>query len=356
MSLTLSIEDLARFELLVGLSQDGTCTFNMKSHSDQQVSLPPPLEGSGISINFHTVRSDKGTLLSVSTAFSKPMQNGPSDRSIAESGQSEVSAHLGSYASLAHPCEVNGVSNVMSAEHWAGWPKVAAVNDFAAACVATATNSPSFDDSYFDIGTLGDVPFAPDFTGFPAKMPDNEAMNSVLASPISCLSSSSSYASSLADISDQVLSPASTVSSRFSPPRADDIASFNCPPPSPEGPSGETTQMGKTQRIRRHPCLHPGCTRKFTSEYTRRVHMEAHKPKVRKCVPCTIDGCKEVFSRRHDRLRHEVSQHGKVCEWLCKECSRFFSSQRRLENHKCRGSIHAVSRWPIMPPTQVQGG
>jgi 5-methylcytosine-specific restriction endonuclease McrA len=34
-------------------------------------------------------------------------------------------------------------------------------------------------------------------------------------------------------------------------------------------------------------------------------------------------------------LRHEVTQHGKVCEFICTDCGRFFSSQKTLDNHKC---------------------
>ena len=85
---------------------------------------------------------------------------------------------------------------------------------------------------------------------------------------------------------------------------------------------------------RRFPCQVPGCSRRFTSQYTLKVHTEAHKPKPRASFPCTL-GCPESFSRQHDRLRHEVAKHGKVCEFLCAECGRFFSSSKTLGNHKC---------------------
>jgi len=85
---------------------------------------------------------------------------------------------------------------------------------------------------------------------------------------------------------------------------------------------------------RRFPCHIIGCERKFTSQYTLKVHMEAHKPKPRVSYPCT-EGCSERFSRQHDRLRHEVAKHGKVCEFLCDDCGRFFSTKKTLGNHKC---------------------
>ncbi|KAF8882256.1 hypothetical protein BD779DRAFT_936891 [Infundibulicybe gibba] len=85
---------------------------------------------------------------------------------------------------------------------------------------------------------------------------------------------------------------------------------------------------------RRFPCLILGCSRRFTSQYTLKVHMEAHKPKPRTSFPCTL-GCSERFSRQHDRLRHEVAKHGKVCEFLCDDCGRFFSTKKTLGNHKC---------------------
>jgi len=85
---------------------------------------------------------------------------------------------------------------------------------------------------------------------------------------------------------------------------------------------------------RRFPCLIIGCERRFTSQYTLKVHMEAHKPKARVSFPCTL-GCNERFSRQHDRLRHEVAKHGKVCEFSCDECGRFFSTRKTLGNHKC---------------------
>lgn len=94
---------------------------------------------------------------------------------------------------------------------------------------------------------------------------------------------------------------------------------------------------------RRYPCQISGCARRFTSQYTLKVHMEAHRPKPRVSFPCTL-GCSEDFSRQHDRLRHEVAKHGKVCEFSCSACGRFFSSNKTLGNHKCPVS-HGQTRW-----------
>lgn len=82
-------------------------------------------------------------------------------------------------------------------------------------------------------------------------------------------------------------------------------------------------------------CPHPTCTRVFRSEYTCRVHSGVHIPKPRKIIPCTQPGCRETFTRQHDRLRHEVTQHDKICEFSCTICHRFFSSAPMLEKHKC---------------------
>ena len=97
-----------------------------------------------------------------------------------------------------------------------------------------------------------------------------------------------------------------------------------------------------TQRPRPFPCKHPNCKREFTSAYTREIHMSTHNPKNKKSYLCTM-GCGMTFSRKHDRWRHEVSQHGKDCEWTCEKCSHFFSSKKMLLLHRCCGPIQ--SRW-----------
>ena len=76
------------------------------------------------------------------------------------------------------------------------------------------------------------------------------------------------------------------------------------PTPRSDGPA--------KRRNRRYRCLNANCDRRFISEYTRKVHMDGvHNPKPRKMLACSM-GCGELFGRRHDRLRHEVAQHGKV--------------------------------------------
>ena len=57
-------------------------------------------------------------------------------------------------------------------------------------------------------------------------------------------------------------------------------------------------------------CSDSGCDRKFTSLYALRLHVESHKSEKRAPFQCTM-GCSRMFSQRHDRLRHEVTWHGK---------------------------------------------
>ncbi|KAJ7689997.1 hypothetical protein B0H17DRAFT_1134703 [Mycena rosella] len=83
------------------------------------------------------------------------------------------------------------------------------------------------------------------------------------------------------------------------------------------------------------PCPNASCGRYFANTYTLSKHIKAHEPKAREYFQCTM-GCPMGFSRRHDRLRHEVTQHGRVCEWGCNACSVFFSSEFSLKKHKCK--------------------
>ncbi|KAJ7187250.1 hypothetical protein C8R46DRAFT_1274579 [Mycena filopes] len=89
-------------------------------------------------------------------------------------------------------------------------------------------------------------------------------------------------------------------------------------------------------------CPDPSCTRSFKSKYTLSKHTKAHEPKSSSLFRCTM-GCVMQFSRKHDRLRHEVNRHGRVCDWECKLCLGFFSSETSLKKHRCKKS--GVARW-----------
>ncbi|KAJ7163867.1 hypothetical protein C8R43DRAFT_1122831 [Mycena crocata] len=82
-------------------------------------------------------------------------------------------------------------------------------------------------------------------------------------------------------------------------------------------------------------CLHADFPLWFKRVYTRWVHMNTHLPgseKDRK-FSCTFDGCSMQFSRKHDRLRHKVGNHGMGTQWNCGPCNKYFSSQSTLEWH-----------------------
>ncbi|KAJ7111237.1 hypothetical protein C8R44DRAFT_597372, partial [Mycena epipterygia] len=81
-------------------------------------------------------------------------------------------------------------------------------------------------------------------------------------------------------------------------------------------------------------CLQPDCPLWFTREYTRRVHMNIHLSNAQtRRFPCTFDGCAMLFSRKHDRLRHEVGSHGISTQWNCTACNKYFSTHITLQRH-----------------------
>ncbi|TFK96387.1 hypothetical protein BDV98DRAFT_309980 [Pterulicium gracile] len=146
-------------------------------------------------------------------------------------------------------------------------------------------------------------------------------------------------------------SSASTSSSRYSSPASDIVELPASGAASPDGKPASPSKRHDRYDRRRFPCPIPDCNRRFTSQYTLKVHVKAHRPKPRPCFPCTL-GCNEQFSRQHDRLRHEVAKHRKVCEWSCAECGRFFSSSKTLGNHKCKVATGKSSmRWMSQPST-----
>ncbi|KZT19137.1 hypothetical protein NEOLEDRAFT_1142493 [Neolentinus lepideus HHB14362 ss-1] len=102
--------------------------------------------------------------------------------------------------------------------------------------------------------------------------------------------------------------------------------------PAPSSSTDGDTQTGSTASPQFH-CKYDGCNRTFRNQYTYSVHSGAHIKKTKKRFECPT--CCETFSRRHDMMRHEVSQHGKVPDWTCERCRRFLSSKTMFKNHKC---------------------
>lgn len=118
------------------------------------------------------------------------------------------------------------------------------------------------------------------------------------------------------------------------------------PPSSDDSEDTNSDTGGRTGRRAQYPCMYPTCERILTSPYTRQVHMRTHKPKVPKPFVCSM-ACGQAFTRQHDRRRHEVVLHGKKCEHVCARCKRFFSSEKMLQRHVCRGHREGTLQWPL---------
>ncbi|KIK57451.1 hypothetical protein GYMLUDRAFT_247084 [Collybiopsis luxurians FD-317 M1] len=93
------------------------------------------------------------------------------------------------------------------------------------------------------------------------------------------------------------------------------------------------------------PNQQPGSTIILNNNHPRQKRKKSQDKQPRVYHRCTM-GCSELFSRRHDRLRHEVSKHGRECQYSCNQCGKFFSMEISLEKHqgKCSG-LPGGLRW-----------
>ncbi|KAJ7119986.1 hypothetical protein C8R43DRAFT_1152253 [Mycena crocata] len=136
------------------------------------------------------------------------------------------------------------------------------------------------------------------------------------------------------------------------PPPYDNLSPLAEPPPptSPASPLASTPNSNNEQaeivpednlKPRDGPggrpfrCLHAECPQWFTRAHTRRVHMKTHLAgrNSKAKFLCRFDACRVQFSRKHDRLRHEVGTHGMETRWTCASCNKCFSSEATLERH-----------------------
>ncbi|KAJ7112743.1 hypothetical protein C8R43DRAFT_1138805 [Mycena crocata] len=88
-------------------------------------------------------------------------------------------------------------------------------------------------------------------------------------------------------------------------------ANAGTPVSSRSSPSRSSTPQRSSGSRRDLRCPHPTCDLYFATSYKLAKHTTTHAPKSPKQFPCTM-GCALEFSRKHDRLRHEVAQHGRI--------------------------------------------
>ncbi|KAF7320643.1 hypothetical protein HMN09_00149000 [Mycena chlorophos] len=122
-------------------------------------------------------------------------------------------------------------------------------------------------------------------------------------------------------------------SSRSSPSSSSSVLDPFTPPTPQQAP--------RRKRPLTLDCPEPDCERSFTSQYTLTKHVRAHARKEKPHFDCSL--CQMSFSRKHDRLRHEISQHRLACDWACAQCFGFFSSEVTLNKHKCKAK--SAKRW-----------
>ncbi|KAJ7169259.1 hypothetical protein C8R43DRAFT_121189 [Mycena crocata] len=115
-------------------------------------------------------------------------------------------------------------------------------------------------------------------------------------------------------------------------PVAQPETSMEDTPPS-QSSTSSTSSTASPDVSRPYKCLHPECPLWFKRVYTRRVPMNTHLPGKDAKFACTFDGCSMLFSRKHDRLRHEVGNRGMGTQWSCPPCQKYFSSETTLERH-----------------------
>ncbi|KAJ8081286.1 hypothetical protein PM082_007120 [Marasmius tenuissimus] len=305
MSFSLPIEDLPRLKISVHASSYGEpmLSFNMAGPSSSQ---HPSLSCSGTFVNFQLAADNGGWCLTMHTGIGN-MGFGEDVFNLDPVPMSALTSDLDIHASRSPSSTGTAVELNSETDSLLAW--IDTQTEFA------PTKSPYVN-----------LPFLPPPT-------QTRAVTSCIPGVPEPISSPSLFATGLFPPypTDTTLDSALTSPARSDSSEAEPKPSSERKDPAP--PAGKRTRNSNRRSL---PCLESTCPRQFTTEHTRLMHMQTHRPKLQASFPCTM-GCSEQFSRRHDRFRHEVRKHGYRSEWNCAECSGVFSSERSLTAHKCEG-------------------
>ncbi|KAJ7716501.1 hypothetical protein B0H14DRAFT_3012838 [Mycena olivaceomarginata] len=326
MLLSIPVEDL--FSSAKGLS----CKFKPNVHHTGSA----PESWAGIIINIESIQGENGTILTLSASANEPSRASTSTAKSPHFASMALDSSLDALVDM----DRSAMSSFLMSD------TSFALDYYSSFSASTSSSVGSSPPSHGDLSLQHDLDL--DFAS-------------------GCLSADTSVYSDF-DTHDFSRQSARTPSPLLpcTPPPAGDVrttptsASTSVPPPShttfiacaTQPPSGRATSpalgtaSGKNGRRAQYPCQHPSCSRVLTSPYTRQVHMGTHKIKPRKAFTCTM-GCGEVFTRQHDRHRHEVALHGKKCTHVCSRCKRFFSTEKMLNRHVCRGHRQGAIQWPL---------
>jgi len=327
LSITLSVAQLLQFEVCASLSEEQP---RLQLGTLQQSSLPAGSQDlSSVDIKFETQLVDGQRILRV---FAIP-KAGSSHTGNTSSSDANTFQHCASYfENLTHSSATSSCSNASSTISSPAAYDCSVPDDLMKDINYESFLS-SFSSSDMYLGPLGSLDQLPPLEGsFPSQCNEepillqcNDTMPPfTLRSPPNP-ENSETY-SGIPSTPCQLPSPVPTepAVSAGTNTRASNTSTVH----------HEEELAGRRRRARRFACLEPTCSRKFASKYTLGLHMSTHQPGRNIRYACQM-GCTETFSRQHDRLRHEVSQHGRVSEWTCVWCRHVFSSQSTHDKHKC---------------------
>ncbi|KAJ3739814.1 hypothetical protein DFH05DRAFT_1512913 [Lentinula detonsa] len=190
-------------------------------------------------------------------------------------------------------------------------------------------------------------------SGFPSW-----ADPSIFAMPFPDYPSNSIPSSSSSLPTTPSASSTTSPASDFSEISMDDLVSASSPEASCQCPRNLSIApkrvTSSSSLVHRHRDTSTSHSRLQSQPNSYHNHSRSHgNPAVPKTsFPCTFAPCPEVFSRKHDRMRHEVAQHGLQCQWVCDRCRKFFSSDKTLAKHRCNVNIDV--RWTA--PTRANTG
>ena len=87
-----------------------------------------------------------------------------------------------------------------------------------------------------------------------------------------------------------------------------------------------------------HTIKCPYCKKSYLDKDALEAHTATHQLPVelRKCFPCTAEGCDKTFTRVHALQKHVKFAHEGIRDFKCDECDKEFAHKRTLKQHIIR--------------------